>query len=81
MIFFLFLYFSVLKSERTECEKRDGGFTWWLEKCPGVGITGDNVIFSTECINKHNYDILMSHMSSDIYSIAKISERKRVTIV
>ena len=42
MRFFGFFIFSTfIKSERTECHDRDGRFVWWLENCPGVGISND----------------------------------------
>jgi len=74
---YIILLFQLALSKRTECEAEDENHIWWLEKCPGVGITGDNVIFATGCIQNYNYGLLMTH-TSEIYSIAKISERKRL---
>ena len=38
---FLIYFISFVSSERTACHDRDGRFVWWLENCPGVGISND----------------------------------------
>ena len=39
--FGIFILTDFINSERTDCHDRDGRFVWWLENCPGVGISND----------------------------------------